>query len=100
MQTKPYTIDELKEIVAPIAKKYGIKHAYLFGSFARGDYTNDSDIDIRVDKGTLKGLFALCGFYTELTDALGMKVDVLTTGSLDQEFLDSIQEDEVLLYAS
>lgn len=97
MQTKPYTIDELKEIVAPIAKKYGIKHAYLFGSFARGDYTNDSDIDIRIDKGTLKGLFALCGFYTELTDALGMKVDVLTTGSLDQEFLDSIREDEVLL---
>lgn len=47
----------------------------------------------------LNGLSALCGFYTELSDVLGRKVDVLTTGSLTDEFLESIRKDEVILYA-
>jgi uncharacterized protein len=32
-----YTIEEIKNIVAPIARKYDIKHIYFFGSYARGD---------------------------------------------------------------
>lgn len=99
MDTRVYTIDELKSVVAPIAKKYQIAKVYLFGSFARGDYDEQSDIDIRIEKGKMKGMFALCGFYTELSEALERKVDVLTTGSLSDEFLESIKEDEVMLYA-
>lgn len=48
----------------------------------------------------MKGLFALCGFYTELAEALKIKVDVLTTGSLDDEFLEEIKNAEVILYAA
>ncbi len=44
-------------------------------------------------------MFALCGFYTEVAEALQMKVDVLTTGSLDDDFLREIEKDEVMLYA-
>jgi hypothetical protein len=44
-------------------------------------------------------MFALCGFYTEVAEALQMKVDVLTTGSLDDNFLRKIAKDEVMLYA-
>lgn len=82
----------------PIAQKYQISQVYLFGSFARGDYNDNSDIDIRVEKGKLKGMFALCGFYTEVSEALERKVDVLTTGSLSEEFLESIRKEEVVLY--
>ena len=96
---KIYTIEELKAIIIPIAKKYGIQKVYLFGSIARGDGDENSDIDLRIEKGTLKGLFALGGFYAEISGALQKDVDVVTTGSLDQEFLDEIKEDEVLLYA-
>lgn len=71
----------------------------MFGSYARGDYNADSDIDLRIDKGNLKGMFALCGFYTEIEDALGIKVDILTTGSLEESFLKDIQKDEVVLYS-
>ena len=99
MEVKTYTIDEIKNIVTPIAEKYQIAQVYLFGSFARGDFDEQSDIDIRIEKGNLKGMFALCGFYTEVSDALGRKVDVLTTGSLSDEFLESIKRDEVMLYA-
>lgn len=99
MDSKNYSINDLRQIISPIAKKYGLEHVYLFGSVARGDYSASSDIDIRVDKGKLRGLFALGGLHSDLTAALGVKVDILTTGSLDEDFLSRIREDEVLLYA-
>lgn len=99
MDAAKYTVDELKNIITPIAEKYEIAQVYLFGSFARGDYNEESDIDIRIEKGKLKGMFALCGFYTEISEALGRKVDVLTTGSLSKDFLEKIRKDEVMLYA-
>lgn len=100
MSAKQYTISELEQIIAPIAKKYGIAKVFLFGSFARDDYNEDSDIDLRIEKGEMKGMFALCGFYTEVSEALQMKIDVLTTGSLEKEFLQQIKQDEIMLYAS
>ncbi|MHB8074774.1 nucleotidyltransferase family protein [Desulfosporosinus fructosivorans] len=99
MSVKKVTIEEIKAIVEPIARKYGVERVYLFGSYARGDVTENSDVDLRVDKGSLKGLFALCGLYTEIEEALQIKVDVLTTGSLEDDFLRKIQKEEVLLYA-
>lgn len=99
MIEKRYSIEELKEIIAPIADKYHISKVYLFGSFARGDYNELSDVDLRIEKGGLKGMFALCGFYTEVEEALKMKVDILTTGSLEDNFLKEIGKDEVMLYA-
>ncbi|MCD7817829.1 MAG: nucleotidyltransferase domain-containing protein [Lachnospiraceae bacterium] len=99
MENPDYSIEELKKIVSPIAKKYNVSRVYLFGSFARGDYNDGSDIDFRIEKGAMRGMFALCGFYTDLSDAVGRKIDVLTTGSLDDSFLQKIKEDEVMLYA-
>jgi predicted nucleotidyltransferase len=96
---KKYTIEEIRAIVKPIARKYGVARVYLFGSYARGEITENSDVDLRVDKGSLKGMFALCGLYTEIEEALQMKVDLLTTGSLEKDFLQKIQKEEVLLYA-
>lgn len=99
MTEQIYSIDDLKRIITPIAEKYQVASVYLFGSFARGDYNEQSDIDLRIEKGNMKGMFALCGFYTEVSEALERKVDVLTTGSLDDTFLEEIQKEEVMLYA-
>jgi predicted nucleotidyltransferase len=55
-------------------------------------------VDLRVDKGALKGVFALSGLYTEIQETLQTKVDLLTTGNLNDEFLRKIQKEEVLLY--
>ena len=98
MPDKKYTIEEIKTILEPIARKYGVKRVYLFGSYARGDVNENSDVDLRIDKGSLKGMFALCGLYTEIEEALRTKVDILTTGSLEDDFLRKIQKEEVLLY--
>lgn len=51
-----YTVAEIKKIVAALAAQYGADRIYLFGSYARGDADKDSDIDLRTDKGAIRGL--------------------------------------------
>ena len=92
-----YTIEEIKQIVAALAAQYGADRIYLFGSCARGDANQDSDIDLRIDKGAIRGL-QIGGLATDLEEALGIPVDLVPTGSLDSKFLKSISDDEVLLY--
>ena len=93
-----YTIDALRSIIAPIAARHGVDRVYLFGSYARGEANQNSDVDLRVDNGDIRGLFALGALYSDLADCLGKKLDLLTTGSLDQSFLRQIEKEEVLLY--
>lgn len=100
MMDRVYTIEEIRSIAAPIAAAHDVDRIYLFGSYARGEATASSDIDLRVDKGRLKGLFALGALYTDLEDGLGKQLDLLTTGSLEQEFLQRIAMEEVLIYAN
>ena len=92
-----YSIEELQSIIVPLAQKYGAERIFLFGSYARGDITDSSDIDLRIDKGSIRGL-ALAGLLVDLEDALGIPVDLIPTTSLDNRFLESIHPDEVLLY--
>ena len=75
-----------------------VERVYLFGSYARGEATKNSDVDLRVDKGNLRGMFALGALYSDLEDSLGKDLDLLTTGSLDQRFLDQIAGEEIVLY--
>ena len=93
----PYSIPELRAIVSPLAQKYGAERVYLFGSYARGDAHSGSDIDLRIDKGSIRGLqFAY--LLGDLEDALKTPVDLISTIGMDQSFLDTIRPDEVLLY--
>ena len=100
MSDKIYSIDEIKSIVTPIAEKYGVEKVYLFGSYARGEDDNNSDLDLRIDKGALKGLFMLGAMYSDLEEKFDKKLDLLTTASLDKDFLNRIKNEEVLLYAA
>ncbi|MGN0342976.1 MAG: nucleotidyltransferase family protein [Roseburia sp.] len=91
------TFSDVQTVVSRLAAKYGAQRVYLFGSYARGDMNASSDIDLRIDKGSIRGL-ALAGLLVELEDELGVPVDLISTGSLDDRFLASIHDDEVLLY--
>ena len=94
-----HTIPEIRQIVSALAQQYGAQRVYLFGSYARGDMTSDSDIDLRIDKGAIRGL-AFAGLLGDLEDALDTSVDLISTAGMDAEFLKEIQRDEVLLYES
>ena len=98
MAGKIYSIDEIRMLVQPIAQHYGVERVSLFGSYARGDATPGSDIDLRIDSGKIREYFKLAGFHRELEEALNLSVDVLTTGALDEKFLNRIREEEVSLY--
>lgn len=100
MTDKIYTVDEIRECITPIAKEFGVERVYLFGSYARGDATENSDLDFRIDKGKIRGYFALGGLYNRLSDALSKPVDLVTTESLDETFINHISSEEVLLYAN
>lgn len=94
----PYTVDAIRDIVAPIAEMHGVKSVALFGSYAKGTATADSDVDLKIEKGRISSLFQLCGFRLAVEDALSLPVDLVTTEALDAEFLRAIQKEEVLLY--
>ena len=92
------TIDDIKSAVIPIAETYGVKRVNLFGSYARGEANNSSDVDILIDKGKLHGLIQYFSFTHELEDKLGCHVDVVTEGIQDKNFLDEIKNEGILLY--
>lgn len=102
MSDRIYTLDEIREIVAPIAARYGVDRINIFGSYARGDADADSDIDLCVDAVALKGLFALGGLYADLEEALGKALDLITVKSLkynnDDRFKNSLEKEQVLIY--
>ena len=93
-----YTLDEIKSRSIPIAQKYGVKRLALFGSYARGEQTEHSDLDFLIDVGELRGLIQYMGLVLDLEDEFGCHVDVVTDGIEDKDFLNHIKKDEVLLY--
>lgn len=93
------SLETIKHFVIELAEEYGAKKVSLFGSFARGDATEESDIDLLLDKGDIKGMQVL-EFQDELSKRIGRKVDVVTTAGASKRFLNKISEDEVVLYAA
>ena len=69
----------------------------LFGSWARGEQTPESDIDLLVEKGDLRGL-EVFAFQRELSEQLGRDVDLVTSGGITPRLGKHIEQDEVVLY--
>ena len=79
-----YTMQELINKLIPIFKQYPIKRAALFGSYARGEQTENSDIDVFLEfdeSADLVRVFYV--FWDDLEDKMQTKVDILTQGSLE-----------------
>ena len=93
-------IANLKKMIRPIAKKYGVESVYLFGSRARGDYRADSDFDFYIKKGRIRGYFALGGFFEELKEAVQAEIDLVSQDEeeLDAYLREAIRKDGILLY--
>ena len=102
MEEKTYSIEEIKKIISPIAKLHGVDRVYLFGSYARGEATAQSDIDLCIDAQAIRGMFAMGGLYADLKEALNKRLDIVTFRSLkyntDTRFLENMRKDGVLIY--
>ena len=94
------TIDEIKTAVTKVGKKYGIKNAYLFGSYARGEATDGSDVDIIIDRGDVHTYKAYFHLGEDIEAELGTKVDLLSTDGIKPRFFELIKNDRILLYGA
>lgn len=105
-----YTLEEIAQRVRPVAEKYNLRAVYVFGSYARGEAREDSDVDLLVDitGADLSGFFAIGGLYNDLEDALRKKIDVVTTDALaqpcrrmsDQLFYEMVSKERRELYVA
>ena len=86
--------------IANYFKTQPVLKAWLFGSFARGEETKDSDADILIlpDKSQHFSLFTLSGMYEDLKELLGCEVDLITDGGLMPFARESADRDKILIY--
>lgn len=82
--------------------QYDVSEAYLFGSFARGEQTPDSDIDLRLVCGNTMTFGTLYELSHELERELRRKVDIVTNPPeyIRSPFRKTIEQEEVRLYVS
>ena len=80
------TVEQLRAKITPVAKRYAVKAVYLFGSYARGEAREDSDIDLLVDTSGMEpqSLFSLGALYCDLEEILGKQIDLITLDALEQ----------------
>jgi hypothetical protein len=73
---------ERREEILRIAAKHGARNVRVFGSVARGEAGDESDVDFLVEFEPGRTLLDLAGLVAELGEFLGRKVDVVTEGGL------------------
>ena len=91
------SFEDICDAVKPIAEKYFISEVYLFGSYARGEADESSDIDLFVIGGTSFKLTNIFAFAEELRIALQKEVDAFELHEINQgsDFYKSIMEEMV-----
>lgn len=102
-----YSLDEIKKRVLPIIQKYNIPAMYLFGSYARGEAAEESDLDFLVDTtGTcLTSLLRLGELYCDLETVFEKRIDLITVRAMmqndamesDRDFRDVVLRERVKL---
>lgn len=86
------------EKVVSILAAHGVKRVSIFGSYARGEQNPESDLDIVVEFSGRKSLLDVVGIEQELSDALGIKVDLLTEKSISPYLIDRVKKEMMVIY--
>jgi len=91
---KKRLIEEIKLKIKEVLIKNKIKKAGIFGSYARGDYKKNSDIDILIEPPEGMG-FGFAGLEIQLSDKLKKKIDLVTYKGISPYLKDKILNEEV-----
>jgi uncharacterized protein len=95
---KVNTVSGIKKRSLPIFKGHAVKHAAIFGSFARGEAKTRSDVDFLIEyKSKNKSLFDLVDLKSELEESLGRKVDIITYNSIYSRIREQILAEQVII---
>ena len=91
-------MDNISQTITPILKSFGIPKAAIFGSYARGEQTKESDIDILIMPTEEMSLFDFFDVRYKLEDVLQIKVDLVSYRGINKYIKDNILRDQVVLY--
>jgi predicted nucleotidyltransferase len=100
MTSNIISVEQIKEKTIPILRNYPVDKAILFGSYAKGEATNKSDIDLYIDtNGELRGL-DFVGLLEILVDALGADIDLIDKSHIEPDSLiiQEIEDGGVVIY--
>ena len=91
---------EISQKIADYLTNQPVTKAWLFGSYARGEQREDSDVDIIVtlDSDAHVGLFKLSGMQLDLQDILHLQIDLVTEKGLLPFAKESADQDKILIY--
>ena len=92
------SIDE--QAVAELCAKYEVRVLRVFGSVARGEDSEESDLDLLVEFAGEKSLFDLIGLQLDLEERLGRKVDLATPSSISPYIREQVFQEARVLYES
>ena len=90
-------IQDIQRKVVPILEDAGIIRSALFGSYARSEQHEDSDIDLLVEYPENHSLFDIVGLKLSLEEALGKQVDLVQFNSIKPQLKDSILSHSIQL---
>ena len=100
------SLDALRYLVRPIAKEYGLQSVYVFGSYARGEATSESDVDLMIEGGNIQTAEEYFSISKQLGDAIGKGVDLVMADAArnnqtraGKRFMSHFERDKVILYA-
>lgn len=93
--TRDHIIQNLREHQPSLAARYGVESLAIFGSVARNEATERSDVDLLVEFSKPVGLFDLFALQDELEEILGRPVDVGTKASLKPRVRERVLEELV-----
>lgn len=96
--------DDIRARLIVILRQHGVQRAGVFGSFARGEQTPASDVDLLIEPDAQATLFTLARLEAALEDILGRPVDLITFNALETSARPRLREhilhDLVLLWAN
>lgn len=104
-----YTLEELALRVAPVAHKHKVHRIYIFGSYARGEAREDSDVDLLIDDEgpRVQDCSRSGALYRDLQKAMGKEPDLMPSYMLrrkpkheiDRKLMENVRRDMTLLYS-
>lgn len=92
MKTQAYIKSKLKELKPILQQKYPVEKIALFGSYARNEQTEDSDVDVMIELNGKIGL-KFVSLANEIENYLGLKTDVVSKNGIKPQYFNFLKDD-------
>lgn len=99
MNSTVLTLEDIRDKIAPLAEKYGVESIYVFGSYARGEATVDSDIDFLVLGGEGFKLSMVFALSEDIRKVFDKDIDVFEISEINagSDFYNAVMDERVLV---